>query len=142
MVGLRRGHQAPSGGKDDRLLFEEHLLQDVALEPAVVVLAVQREDLGEAQIRRFFNAPIELDERASKPPCQAASHGRLAGASKSEEGDDSRLWGCPGGRKERGRRRVQRRSNVSQPAHRDVASAALELNQEPTGHPGFTRHVP
>ena len=85
---LRGGDETATSGEDHRPVVLEDCLQDVAFEPAVVVLAVQREELGQAQIRGLFDSTIELDERHAQAPCQTSADGRLAGAAQAEKRDD------------------------------------------------------
>jgi len=68
-----------------RACFTEHLLEHVSLETAVVVLAVEREELSETEIGGGFDASIELDERNSSPFRETASDRRLAGAAKAQQ---------------------------------------------------------
>ena len=104
-------------------------LQHVALEPAVVVLAVQREELGQAEVRGLFDSAVELDERHAQAPRQPAADGRLAGAAQSEQGDD-RLGILARQRDERRRRDLEGARDVGEAADRDVAAARLELHEE------------
>ena len=43
-------------------MIVEDGLEHVAFEPAVVLFAVQREELGEAQVGGLLDAPVELHE--------------------------------------------------------------------------------
>ena len=62
----------------------------LALQPAVVVLAVQREELGQRHVGRLLDLPIELDEADAQPPRELLADRRLAGAAQAEQRDDAR----------------------------------------------------
>ena len=87
-VGLRRRDEAAAGREHHRPLVVEHGLQHVALEAAIVVLAVQREELGEAQVGGLLDAAVELDEGHAQPARQPAADRRLARAAQAEQRDD------------------------------------------------------
>src|SRR5688500_7083315 len=78
-VCLRRGDDAATGGEDHRAARSEDLVERLALEAAVVVLAVEREELRQTEVGCLFDSPIELNERHAKPAGEAAANGGLAG---------------------------------------------------------------
>ena len=63
-------------------------VERLALEPAVVVLSVQREQLVQRQVGRLLDPAIELDERHVQPAREPLPDRRLAGAAQTEQRDD------------------------------------------------------
>ena len=61
---------------------------DVAFETAIVILAVEREELGQAQIRGLLDSTVELDKRHAQSPGEPSADGGLAGAAQAEKSDD------------------------------------------------------
>jgi hypothetical protein len=61
-------------------------VERLALEAAVVVLAVEREQLGKAEVGGLLDAAVQLDERDAQASREAAADGRLAGAAQAEQG--------------------------------------------------------
>ena len=111
-----------------RLVVEDGL-EHVAFEAAIVRLAVEREELGQAQVGGLLDAAVELDEGHAKAARETPSDCRLAGAAQAEQRDDQ-VGPLRRQRDERGGRDLERAGHVGQPAHGDVAAPRLELHQE------------
>src|SRR5205807_5641026 len=56
-------HQPAAGGQDAGFRFGQETSQYFAGQPAVVGLAMQREDPGERETRRLLDQSVELEER-------------------------------------------------------------------------------
>ena len=105
-------------------------VERLALEPPVVVLAVQREDLVEGQPGRLLDPAVELDEGHLQPPRQPPPDRALARAAQAEERDGGQAGLAAGAGEQLGGGRPQRAGQRRQLAHGDVRLAGLDLDQE------------
>jgi len=82
VTGRRRG--------DHRLaMIGDEPLQDFPLDPPVVGVAVELEDLRQLVTRRLLHQPIELDERTGELLRQELPDRRLPCSAHAEQGDPS-----------------------------------------------------
>ena len=105
-------------------------------------LAVELEDLAEAQPGRLLDALVELDEAGAEAGGEQRADGRLAGAADAEQRDRIRCAAGRGGAvEELGGRGAQRGGDVGEARQRDVAGAGLELGEEALGDAGLLRQL-
>jgi hypothetical protein len=104
----------------------QHLLEGCALEPPVVLLAVQREDLGERQAGRLLDAPVQLHEGHVQAPGQAPSDRGLAGAAQPQQRDQGQGGLARRLGQQRRGCRAQGAGQSRQLAHGDVPRAGLD----------------
>jgi hypothetical protein len=129
-AAARRQHAA--------VVLREPAPEGVGLEPAIVVLAVDAEDVGERQPGRLLDERVELEEGEPEPRREAAPDRRLARAAEAEERDPLRRRVGPpplgveqhaaGGEAEGLRERRE-------PVDGDVRAPGLELGQEARREP-------
>jgi hypothetical protein len=109
-------------------------LQRLALQPPVVALSVQLEDLVEGKAGRFLHERIHLDERNAQFRGQQRPDGALPGAAKAGEGDDRAARAR--GAEQRVHAGVERVGQVDQPDEGDVPVAGFDAGKKPEGKPG------
>jgi hypothetical protein len=98
-----------------------------------VLVAVQRKDLGEREVGRLLDAPIELDEANVEPAGELPSDRRLAGAAQAEERDDARGVGSPSLTSSAAK--LERAREIVEPLDRDVAGAGFHWTRKRTERP-------
>src|SRR6185295_2522676 len=119
--------------EDETAATCEQLLEHLALEPAVVRLAVEREQLAEREAGSGFDLLIELDERHVEPLRERCTDRRLAGAAHAEQGDRASIGRGFGGGEERRGGGTERMRDLGEAPQRDVAVTGLELREKPLG---------
>jgi hypothetical protein len=114
-------------------VLPQHAVERLALQPAVVVLAVEGEDLVEGEARGFLHPPVELHEGDVQAASEAAPDRGLARAAQAEKGDDGKRALAPRAGEELRRCRAQRHGQAGQLAHRDVGLPPFHLDEEALG---------
>ena len=87
-VGFLGCDDAAAGGDDHAALFGEQRQEGFTLEAAVIVLAVEGEQLRERQVGGLFDAAVQFDEGQPQPAGKAPADRGLACPTQTEQGDD------------------------------------------------------
>jgi hypothetical protein len=125
-----------AGREHHRLAARQEPRQHLLLEPAVVGLSVELEDLAEAETGRRLDLLIDLHERHPAVVGELLADRRLAGAAHAEERDHG---GAPvardGAGEDLGGSGRERLGDLGEAHERDVALAGLELGEKALGNP-------
>lgn len=137
------GHKASARCKDRRLIPGNDLFQRVPLEPPVVALAMDLEDLAERETGGLFDAPVQLDEGNVHPPGERPSDGALPRSSEAKKSDQTRtLRGLEARwRKKLAGGGLESRGDLREAENGGVPLPRLHLREEPLGEPRAARQL-
>lgn len=129
-VGLRMGDDATARGEDGPSVFLEEILKHLYLEAAVGILAVEVEDLSDAEACCEFDESVQLEKGQAQARGQSSTDGALSCPAQPEERDDPLVITCEerlGFLQETGRALAEGGCDGGEANDGDVSSARLEL---------------
>ena len=134
-VRLGRFDNPASRSQHHRPLLSEHVRERLPFQPAVVVLAVEREELRERHVGGLFDLAIQFHEPDVQAARELPADRGLPGAAKAEQRHHPRRVGMVVGQ-QIGRGHREGAGEIGESLHRDVAASGFELDEEPHRHTG------
>ncbi len=139
-VGFGLHDQSTAGGQHRRNLLGDEAGQGFPLEAAKIGLAVDFENLGQAQSRGNLDTRIQFHEAALELASQRAAQRGLAGSPQAEKGDVATVGG--GFRQQQRRHRdLKGGGQVGEATQGRVAASALDIGQKAQRQARFERQI-